>query len=79
MNEETNKKNYHAVLRDKILKLQGKSFAQAKDVHPTLTEKIHSYRIAASERPIRSMVKGHDESNQITSMKRGTLVNFGES
>ena len=46
---ETNKKNYHAFLRDKILKLQGKSFPQARDVHPTLTEKIHSYRIAASE------------------------------
>jgi hypothetical protein len=49
-------------LGDKILKLQGKSFPQARDVHPTLTEKIHSYRIAASERPIRSMVKGDDES-----------------
>jgi hypothetical protein len=47
VNEETNKKNYQALLRDKILKLQGKSFAQARDVHPTLTEKIHSYRIAA--------------------------------
>jgi hypothetical protein len=34
----------HAFLGDKILKLQGKSFPQARDVHPTLTEKIHSYR-----------------------------------
>jgi hypothetical protein len=62
--EETHKKNYHAFLRDKILKLQGKSFPQAMDVHPILTEKIHSYRIAASERPIRSMVKGDDESTR---------------
>jgi hypothetical protein len=41
-----------------------KSFPQARNVHPTLTEKIHSYRIAASERPIRSVVKGHDESTR---------------
>ena len=54
----------HAFLRDKILKVQGKSFPQARDVQSTLTEKIHSYRIAASEGPIRSMVKGHDESTR---------------
>jgi hypothetical protein len=57
VNEETDKENYHAFLRDKILKLQGKSFPQARDVHPTLTVKFYSYRIAASERPKRSMVK----------------------
>jgi hypothetical protein len=42
----------------------GESFPQAKFGHSTLTEKIHSYRIAASEGPIRSMVKGHDESTR---------------
>jgi hypothetical protein len=64
VNEETSKKKIKRFSADKILKLQGKSFPQARDVHPTLTEKIHSYRIAASERPIRSMVKGHDESTR---------------
>jgi hypothetical protein len=64
VSDETHEKIYHAFLRDKILKLQRKSFPQARDVHPTLTEKIHSYRIAASERPIRSMVKGDDESTR---------------
>ena len=28
--------------------LKGESFPQAANVHPTLTEKIHSYRIATS-------------------------------
>ena len=64
MNEETDKENYHAFLRDKILKLQGKSFPQVRDVHPTLTVKIHSHRIAAYERPKRSRVKGHDGSTR---------------
>jgi hypothetical protein len=63
MNEETSKKKSR-VFGDKILKLQGKNLPQARDVHPSLPEKIHSYRIAASERPIRSMVKGHDESTR---------------
>jgi hypothetical protein len=37
-----------------------KRFPQAKFGHPTLTEKIHSDRIAASEGPECSMVKSHD-------------------
>jgi len=42
----------------------GESFPQAMFGHSTLTEKIHSYRIAASARPKCSMVKGHDESTR---------------
>ena len=63
-NGRNDEKNLGPCAHDKILKLQGKSFPQARDVHSTLTEKIHSYRIAASEGPIRSMVKGHDESTR---------------
>jgi len=40
------------------------TFPQGKFGHPTLTEKIHSYRIAASERPECSMVRSHDESTR---------------
>jgi hypothetical protein len=42
----------------------GERFPQVAIVHPTLTEKIHSYRIATSEGPKCSMVKGHDESTR---------------
>ena len=39
----------------------GKSFPQASLVNVTLTEKIHSYRIAASEGPICSKGRQQDE------------------
>jgi hypothetical protein len=41
-------------------RIRPKRFPQANFGHPTLTEKIHSYRIAASEGPECSMVKRHD-------------------
>ena len=50
------------ILRGNVMNRKGKQFPQAGDVHSTLTEKIHSLRIAASEGQIRSMVQGHDES-----------------
>jgi hypothetical protein len=52
------------ILGGKAMSRKGKRFPQAGDVQSTLTEKIHSLRIAASEGPIRSMVQGHDESTR---------------
>ena len=52
------------ILCGKTLRGKEKKFPQAGYVHSTLTEKIHSLRIAASEGPIRSMVEGHDESTR---------------
>lgn len=43
-----------------------KRFPQSKFGHSTLTEKIHSYRIAASEGLKRSMVNDHDEARPAT-------------
>lgn len=51
-----------------------KRFPQAKFGHPTLTEKIHSYRIAASEAPIALWYKAMtSQSDNINEEK-----NFGE-
>ena len=41
--------------------VKGGSFPQARFGHSTLTEKIHSYRIAAKYRPPRSRDENHDE------------------
>jgi len=41
--------------------VKGGSFPQASFGHSTLTEKIHSYRIAAKYRPLRSRNESYDE------------------
>ena len=64
------------ILCGKTRRGKEKKFPQAGNVQSTLTEKIHSLRIAASEGPICSMVQGHDGVNQITSTKKGISVNF---
>ena len=63
------------ILCGKTLRRKEKKFPQAGYVHSTLTEKIHSLRIGASEGPIRSMVQGHDEA---TASPSQVVPSYGE-